>query len=75
MECPYCKSEMYCEFVDIGVGYQQVTPYSCYECFAQEISNYQLGKPGDKVPDAEESKFGVWKGQDVAWMNLRKSLL
>lgn len=37
--CPWCKSlDVHAEFVDIGVGQQQVTPYSCGECLAHQFS-------------------------------------
>lgn len=36
-ECPYCKSEMEADFVDVGVGMVQCGPYHCYECGASEI--------------------------------------
>lgn len=29
MECPVCKGPASCEYVDIGVGSQQCTPYVC----------------------------------------------
>jgi hypothetical protein len=36
-ECPYCKSEMEADFVDVGVGMVQCGPYHCYDCGASEI--------------------------------------
>lgn len=32
MRCPQCGGECEAEFVDIGVGMQQVTPYGCVDC-------------------------------------------
>lgn len=29
MECPICNNKAYAEFVDVGVGLRQVTPYHC----------------------------------------------
>lgn len=37
-ECPYCGHIGYAEFVDIGVGLEQVTPYHCHHCGADEIN-------------------------------------
>lgn len=41
VECPYCGYEK-CEadFVDNGVGNQQVGPYGCPECHAFQIGPY-----------------------------------
>ncbi|EOV9525610.1 hypothetical protein JC777_00215 (plasmid) [Bacillus cytotoxicus] len=36
-ECPYCKSYMEADWVDVGVGMVQCGPYHCYECGASEI--------------------------------------
>lgn len=35
--CPYCKDQMSAEFVDIGVGSVQASPYHCQTCGASEI--------------------------------------
>lgn len=35
--CPYCQDQMYAEFVDIGVGSVQGSPYHCQSCGASEI--------------------------------------
>ncbi len=32
MKCPECGAECECEFVDIGVGMQQSSPYACTRC-------------------------------------------
>lgn len=40
MECPYCNGKAYAEFVDVGVGEVQVTPYQCQECGASQIGGY-----------------------------------
>ena len=32
MKCPKCGYEMTCDTVDIGVGYQQCSPYGCENC-------------------------------------------
>lgn len=37
MKCPYCGGEAEAEFVDIGVGLQQCTPYGCPACRAVQI--------------------------------------
>ena len=44
MECPYCNGEAYAEFVDVGIGSVQVTPYQCQECGATQIGGYFEGK-------------------------------
>jgi len=36
-ECPYCKNDMYADFVDVGVGMVQCGPYHCDGCGASEI--------------------------------------
>lgn len=36
MQCPICGGAMYAEFVNIGVGYQQVTPRECGSCEYRE---------------------------------------
>lgn len=30
--CPTCGAKMDAEFVDIGIGFQQLTPYECGAC-------------------------------------------
>lgn len=37
MKCPYCKSEMEADWVDVGVGMMQCGPYHCFNCNASEI--------------------------------------
>lgn len=39
-KCPYCGTECHAEFVDIGVGMQQVSPYACDECHAVQVGIY-----------------------------------
>ncbi|MCU5058949.1 hypothetical protein OB978_24745 [Bacillus cereus] len=36
-ECPYCKTEMEADWVDVGVGMVQCGPYHCESCHASEI--------------------------------------
>lgn len=36
-ECPYCKTEMSADWVDVGVGSVQCGPYHCTACGASEI--------------------------------------
>lgn len=57
--CPYCNGICDAEFVDIGVGFQQVTAYSCRDCMA-----YQMGHPLEdaKLATEEERKTGWWRG-------------
>ncbi len=35
-ECPCCGDEAHAEFCDIGVGFQQISPYHCFGCGATE---------------------------------------
>jgi len=44
MKCPYCGTEAEAEFVDIGVGMQQCTPYGCPNCQALEIGPHDEPK-------------------------------
>src|SRR5262249_29704992 len=47
--CPQCGGSNYdCEYVDIGVGMQQVTPRGCYDCFYVE----------GEVVETDRSKWG-----------------
>jgi hypothetical protein len=56
--CPYCGStNINCEFVDIGVGEIQCTPYGCENCFAVQINPYDESAR----PDEEEKRIGWWK--------------
>lgn len=54
--CPYCEGYCECEEVDIGVGHQQVTPYVCGNCGAEQMGPY------DAEADAEELLNRWWKG-------------
>lgn len=39
--CPYCDGTTECEYLDIGVGLQQSTPFECMGCgSAQLYPNY-----------------------------------
>jgi hypothetical protein len=53
MSCPFCGSDnVDANFVDIGVGEQQVTAYCCFDCHA-----CQLG-PNDHPENAEQEFYG-----------------
>ena len=53
--CPWCGSKrIYCEEVDIGVGFQQVTPYECADCTARQF--YSAEDAQDATP--EERRHG-----------------
>lgn len=55
--CPWCgSSDLEAEFVDIGVGAQQVTPYHCCACGADEMNPYD---DNARATD-EERKRGWW---------------
>jgi hypothetical protein len=49
-DCPYCRcTRCEAEFVDIGVGYQQVSPYVCPECCAVEVGPYDKDPPSASI--------------------------
>lgn len=60
-KCPYCKSEMEADWVDVGVGMQQCGPYHCYECHASEIG-----------PEISEWYFKDRKGNTIYLKGKRK---
>jgi hypothetical protein len=55
--CPYCGSPSYAEFVDIGVGMEQCSPYLCENCGASQIGTYD-----DSNLSSEEERTGWYKG-------------
>lgn len=57
--CPYCQTECYADFVDIGVGYQQCGPFHCENCGASEIGPYDAERTLSEV----ENKTG-WYGPE-----------
>jgi len=59
--CPFCDStRVDAEYVDIGVGFQQVTPYTCLDCDSQQMNPYHDNSRATE----EERRFGWWKGPD-----------
>lgn len=69
MKCPYCGEEAEAEFVDIGVGLQQSTPYGCPSCHAVQIG------PHDELKElTEREKKTGWYEPDPAWENGTKPL-
>lgn len=55
--CPYCSSpHTDAEFVDIGVGVQQVTPYHCFACDAREFY------------DTDEARSATPEEQSLGWL-------
>lgn len=58
VHCPYCNGLCDAEFVDIGVGLEQVAPYQCRDCTAVQISPYADLKDYTQ----EEIKIGWMKG-------------
>jgi hypothetical protein len=46
-DCPYCGDPCDAQFVDIGVGMQQVSPYQC-ECGAVEAGPFDSRKDVDE---------------------------
>lgn len=56
--CPYCGEIIYCDEVDIGIGWQQCGPYHCEACGASEIH------PNDTLPlDEDEEETGFYKNR------------
>ncbi len=51
--CPWCNAPAWAEFVDIGVGLQQVAPAEA-ECGACQQTDWP------RQGDAEEQNFGWW---------------
>ena len=46
-QCPICDStNIDAEFVDIGVGEQQVTPYVCGDCGSWQVGPYDEPQTG-----------------------------
>lgn len=58
MKCPYCGNEAEAEFVDNGVGMQQVSPYCCPGCGAVQIG------PNDEPKELtqREKQTGWYEG-------------
>ena len=56
--CPYCGGETDAEYVDIGVGEEQVTPFMCGSCLAMQLNPYH---DNAKATD-EERRVGWWRG-------------
>lgn len=55
--CPYCGERCEAEFIDNGIGMQQVTPYLCLCCGAFEIGPY------DKCnASLKERRIGWYRG-------------
>ena len=52
--CPECGTKCFAEFVDVGVGYQQVGPYHCSKCGWTEGCYYQDQCTG---PDCESYSY------------------
>lgn len=61
-KCPYCNGEIDCEFTDIGVGVQQTSAYKCLECYAEQISPYELDLSDCS---SEERRIGWRRGITV----------
>ena len=64
-ECPYCGTEMECDWVDVGVGCVQCGPYYCTECGASEMG------PEDVLDDVtdEEARTGYYRGRHSPYAN------
>jgi hypothetical protein len=62
-KCPYCGALCDAEFVDIGVGEQQVSPHHCHSCGATEIGPFD--RPERPLTD-EEKRTGFYEPTDRA---------
>ena len=58
--CPYCGGSIDAEYVDIGVGFEQVTPFQCLACFAVQFNPYH---DNSKATD-EEKSMHWYRGPD-----------
>lgn len=71
--CPYCGSEnVDAEFVDVGVGFEQVTAAECGECGSVQVN------PHDEEAKAKltevERKVYWHRGEDVTEEQVAKIL-
>lgn len=59
--CPFCSStNTDAEFVDVGVGFEQVTPYICGDCEAMQIAPHQYSEGRGTE---EERAVGWFRGR------------
>ena len=64
-ECPYCKSEMEADWVDVGIGMQQCGPYHCESCNASEIGPelsdwYYKDREGNIIHLTGKTRYYFW---------------
>lgn len=62
MKCAWCEGDADAEYVDIGVGQQQVDPGRCRDCGAVQMGGYGEDK-ADAIP--EENRRRWWMGEDT----------
>jgi hypothetical protein len=62
VHCPYCNCEADAEFVDVGVGMAQVTPYRCYNCYS-----YQIGTIHKETLSDKEKYTGWFEPPHIWW--------
>lgn len=80
-ECPYCKSSMEADYVDVGVGMVQCGPYHCYECGASEIgpeidSWYYKDREGQTIyTQSKRQYWGFAKKKFRSKVSYNKSVL
>lgn len=64
VRCPWCESgKVEAEFVDVGVGHQQVTGHLCHTCGA-----YELGHNVDTTSITEAEQKVGWSGPDPRYL-------
>lgn len=63
LDCPFCGAACdNAEFVDIGVGMEQVTPFSCSECGAVQLGMNDFQEASDSE---QKLGWGAGKGGDL----------
>lgn len=53
-QCPYCGHLCEAEWVDIGAGFEQVTPFDCGHCSASQINPYHY-PPKEWIGDEKKT--------------------
>ena len=62
-DCRWCGSDTEAEFVDVGVGYVQVTGAHCWECHAYEMGPYQTD---GRITEVEMAALWTGPAEDCA---------
>lgn len=72
IDCPYCGLAFAsnAEFVDVGVGYAQVTGEVCDRCHASERGGHDSQSEMDKATGWFPPHFPSTVGPDTEWIEL-----